>query len=129
MKRRALISLLISTATMAWADGPQVVAAHAEKSGMGWRISVTLSHPDTGWDHYAQGWEIVDATGRVLGTRELMHPHVTEQPFTRSLNAVILPDGVREIYIRTKCSVEGWTAPLYRLTLSPMGTEEAASGD
>lgn len=118
----AVLLSTVSTVSIARADGPTIVDAKAEKSGMGWRISVTLAHPDSGWDHYADGWDVVDAAGRVLGTRELMHPHVTEQPFTRSLSAVILPDGVREVFIRARCSVDGWTSPDYKLTLSPMGS-------
>lgn len=47
-------------------------------------IHVTLSHPDTGWDHYANFWHVLDDKGNVLAERELVHPHVHEQPFTRS---------------------------------------------
>lgn len=88
---------------------------------MGWRFSVTISHPDSGWDHYADGWEVVDADGNVLGYRELMHPHKNEQPFTRSLNMVIVPDGVREVYVRARCSAEGWSGDPTPVTLSPGG--------
>ena len=47
-------------------------------------IDVTLRHADTGWDHYANRWEVIGPDGRVLATRVLYHPHVNEQPFTRS---------------------------------------------
>ncbi len=33
-----------------------------------------------------------------------MHPHVNEQPFTRSLSYVQIPDEVTEMIIRALCS-------------------------
>ena len=95
-------------AVPAVADSPVVKDVAMEKTGMGWRVSVTLSHPDTGWDHFADSWRIEDAEGKVLAVRKLMHPHVEEQPFTRSLSSVMLPDGTREIYVRAHCSKGGW---------------------
>ncbi len=86
---------------------------------MDWRLDVTLEHPDTGWDHYADGWEILDAGGNRLGYRELVHPHVNEQPFTRSLGNVMLPDGTREVFIRARCSVDGWASEMFRVELQP----------
>jgi len=52
-------------------------------------INATLKHEDTGWDHYANKWIVVDEAGNVLGVRVLAHPHVNEQPFTRSLRVEI----------------------------------------
>lgn len=108
--RQILLALSLLTALPAFADEPTIDKVTATKSGMGWRFDVTISHPDTGWDHFADGWEVVAADGTVLGFRQLMHPHVTEQPFTRSLNGVMVPDGVRKVFIRARCSVDGWTS-------------------
>ena len=69
----------------------------------------TLSHPDTGWDHYADGWRVELADGTVLGTRELAHPHVNEQPFARSAR-IMVPDGVTRVFIRARCNLDGWNA-------------------
>ena len=93
--------------------------AKVQKYGMNWRVDVTLRHEDTGWDHYADGWDVLDADGNVIGHRKLLHPHVDEQPFTRSLNNLVLPDGTREVYIRARCSKEGWASETYRVELSP----------
>jgi hypothetical protein len=101
------------------ADGPRIIGATAEKTGMGWRISVTLEHGDSGWDHYADGWEVLDKAGNRLGLRKLMHPHVDEQPFTRSLVSVMVPDGERQVVIRARCSQAGWASEDYMLTLKP----------
>lgn len=97
-------------ATPVWADPPQVQSVALSKDGMGWVVSVTLLHPDEGWDHYADAWQILDKDGTVLATRELMHPHVKEQPFTRSLRDVTWPDGTRAIQVRARCSKDGWSS-------------------
>lgn len=101
--KRLMILLLLGSGGPALADPPTVVASRVDGS----RVSVTLSHPDTGWDHYADGWRIEDQNGTVLGTRELLHPHVNEQPFERSLGGLDLPDG--PLFVRAKCSVDGWS--------------------
>ncbi|MGY9045875.1 hypothetical protein P775_01735 [Puniceibacterium antarcticum] len=112
----AVYALLVAPAM---ADEPEIVSAMADKVGMGWRISVTLRHADTGWDHYADGWQIEDSAGHVITSRELLHPHLQEQPFTRSVSSVVVPDGVRELFVRAHCSVDGWGKDVYRIELSP----------
>ena len=72
------------------------------------RFTVTLEHADSGWDHYADKWEILSPAGENLGTRVLLHPHVTEQPFTRSLGNVRIPDGVEKVRIRGHDSIHGF---------------------
>lgn len=101
------------------ADAPEVKDASVEKVGMVWNVHVTVLHGDTGWDHYADGWEVLDASGARLGYRELMHPHVNEQPFTRSLSGIVIPDGTREIFVRPHCSVDGWAGETFRIELTP----------
>lgn len=113
-----LFSLFFATPA-ALAGGPEVVDVSVSKAGMVWNISVTLRHDDEGWDHYADGWEVLDARGERLGYRKLMHPHVDEQPFTRSLRGVVIPDGTREIFIRTHCSEHGWDSKVTRVELKP----------
>ncbi|BBU58999.1 hypothetical protein KU6B_52640 [Mameliella alba] len=97
-------------AAPALADPPQIDRVEAGRGGDNWRFSVTLSHLDTGWDHYADGWRVELPDGTVLGTRELLHPHVNEQPFTRSQSGIVLPEGTARVMIRAKCSVDGWSA-------------------
>lgn len=97
------LPLLLFAATPAFAEAPVVEAV----TYSGGSFSVTLSHPDSGWDHYADGWRIELADGTILGTRVLAHPHVNEQPFTRS-DQIMVPDGVDEVCVRTSDNVEGW---------------------
>lgn len=113
----SLTATLCLCAGIATAEAPVIVDAEAQRSGMGWRFIVTVKHNDTGWDHYADGWEVLSDDGEVLGFRELMHPHVNEQPFTRSLGDVTVPDGTRFVYIRAKCSVDGWTGEKVKVDL------------
>lgn len=97
-----LLALLCLLPTPLLADIPTVEAAWLE----GRTVHVTLSHPDTGWDHYADGWEVLDANGTRLGLRVLAHPHVEEQPFTRSLTLDAAPTS--PLTVRARCIVDGW---------------------
>ncbi|MBY6046118.1 hypothetical protein [Vannielia litorea] len=112
--RWLIFTLLALPAT---ADPAKVEAVKAAPSGGAWRFEVTLSHGDTGWDDYANGWRVTNETGRVLGTRELLHPHVDEQPFTRSLSGVKIPQGVKRVWIETSTLPEGWGGPRVQVDL------------
>ncbi|MEM7240557.1 MAG: hypothetical protein AAF429_00070 [Pseudomonadota bacterium] len=94
-------------ASAAFAGPPTVLKATAEQQGETWRFSVTLTHEDEGWDHYADGWGVYDADGNELGYRVLAHPHVNEMPFTRSLSGVQIPDGLAQVIIKPRDSVHG----------------------
>lgn len=119
MRHVPLLAVLTAFALPALADQPEVIAVKAEKVGMVWNFHVTLAHPDVGWDHYADGWEVLDARGNRLGYRELLHPHVTEQPFTRALSGIAIADGTREVFIRARCSQDGWSDARTRVALDP----------
>jgi len=71
-------------------------------------FDVTVSHGDEGWKHYANSWDIVGPDGVILATRVLYHPHVNEQPFTRSLSGVKIPEGIGTVTIRAHDLVHGY---------------------
>ena len=71
-------------------------------------FEVSVRSADTGWDKYADAWEVRGADGVILATRELVHPHETEQPFTRSLNGVDIPDSLSNITVIARDSVLGF---------------------
>jgi hypothetical protein len=80
-----------------------------------WTFHVTVSHPDTGWEDYADGWDVVTPEGEVLKpdpnapfTRLLLHPHENEQPFTRSQSRIVIPPGVVEVRVRAHDLVHGF---------------------
>jgi hypothetical protein len=101
----------------AFAGEADAISAKASKGGGGWRFDVTVKHADTGWDHYADAWRVVGPDGTVYGTRTLYHPHVNEQPFTRSLSGVVIPSGVTEVTVEAHDSVHGWGGAKTTVTL------------
>jgi len=105
---RIAVVLTLLTSMPALADPAEVLDITARASGDTWRFDVTIAHPDTGWDDYANGWRVELEDGTILGTRILHHPHVNEQPFTRSLSGVEIPAGVDQVMIRASTNVEGW---------------------
>ena len=83
------------------------------------RFSVTVVHRDEGWDHFADRWEVVAPDGRILATRTLYHPHVTEQPFTRGLDGVQIPVDIDRVEIRSHCSVHAYGGKSVSVSLPP----------
>jgi len=80
-----------------------------------WTFHVTVRHQDTGWEDYADGWDVVDPEGNVLKinpddpfTRLLLHPHENEQPFTRSQSGIPIPAGVSQVSVRAHDLVDGY---------------------
>lgn len=117
MKHFAWLLILLPSA--AAADPAKVEGSNFRASGDTWTVSVTLSHGDTGWDDYADGWRIEDADGTILGERPLAHPHVNEQPFTRSTSGVAIPQGTKTVFIRTRTNVEGWAENTTEVAVKP----------
>lgn len=116
----AVLATLLASATMA--GEADVKDATAVKRGDSWTFTVTVAHADTGWDHYADRWDVVAPDGTVLGSRTLYHPHVGEQPFTRSLSGVVIPPEVTKIVIRAHDKVHGLGGEEFTLTLPSGGS-------
>lgn len=110
-----LIGLLLGTP--AHADEGDVEATKITRKGMGWRVEVTVRHPDSGWDHYINYWIVETHAGDEIARRKLLHPHVNEQPFTRSLTSLTVPDGVHKVYIRLHCKRDGLSKTRYMVKL------------
>ena len=85
-------------------------------------FDVTVKHSDEGWDHFADAWDILAPDGKVLATRTLHHPHVNEQPFTRSLSNVKIPNSVKIVYIRAHDSVHGYGTVMIEVDLRNLKT-------
>ena len=80
-----------------------------------WTFHVTVQHPDTGWEDYADGWDVLTPDGEVLKpdpdspfTRLLLHPHENEQPFTRSQSSIAVPPDVAQVRVRAHDLVDGF---------------------
>jgi len=107
--RAVLVLMLAVFPLSALAGEADVVGVEVAKEGEArFRFDVTVRHADEGWDHYANRWEVRGPDGATLGVRELAHPHVNEQPFTRSLSGVEIPANVAEVSVRARDSVHGY---------------------
>jgi len=71
------------------------------------RFSVRVRHRDKGWNHYVDRWEVLSLDREILATRVLAHPHVDEQPFTRSLTVEIAPEH-KSVIFRAHDSEHGY---------------------
>lgn len=102
----AALLLVAAEATAGTAD---VVAVDiAAEAGGSYRVSVTIRSEETGWDKYADRWEVLGPDGEILAIRILHHPHVEEQPFTRSLGGVEVPAGIDQVTLRAHDSLDGY---------------------
>ncbi|MBA5776748.1 hypothetical protein H2509_06355 [Stappia sp. F7233] len=102
-------SLLLSSGVSAHAGEADVIQVRSTQASDGtWRFDVTVRHADDGWAHYADSFEILAPDKSVLGTRVLLHPHVTEQPFTRSIDGVVIPRDIRQVIVRAHDKVHGY---------------------
>lgn len=88
-----------------------------------WRFDVTLKHDDKGWDHYANEWQILTPDNKILGTRTLYHPHVNEQPFTRSLNGIKIPSDIKTVRVIAKDTVHGLSTKVIEINLKTQETK------
>jgi hypothetical protein len=108
MRAMAILAVIL-VPSEALAGEADVVDVEVTKQGDGrFRFDVTVRHADEGWDHYADRWEVRGPDGAALGVRELAHPHVNEQPFTRSLSGVEIPADVSEVSVRARDSVHSY---------------------
>ena len=89
IRRAGVLALLMFIQGAVFATGgADVLDVKARQTApQTWHFSVTIAHPDTGWDHYVDGWDVVLPDGSVVKpaageqfTRTLVHPHVDEQP-------------------------------------------------
>jgi hypothetical protein len=93
-----------------------VLFVSATETAVGlWTFSVEVAHPDTGWEDYADGWDVVLPDGTVAETnpddpftRLLLHPHENEQPFTRSQSNIPIPPEVTTVTVRAHDLVDGF---------------------
>lgn len=121
MLRRTRISMIVAVLTTGGAalagEADVIDVTATEENGGTWRFDVTVRHADEGWDHYADRWDVLSPDGEVLGTRKLLHPHESEQPFTRSLTGVEIPEDMAEVEIRAHDSVHELGGETMRVTL------------
>lgn len=112
-----LATLLLFTSTCVMAGEADVVDGAITALGDGkYRIDATVLHEDSGWDHYVDRWDVLAVDGRILGSRQLAHPHENEQPFTRSLT-LSLPEGISVVMLQAHDSVHGLGGKIFELAI------------
>lgn len=111
--------ILACAALPAIAGEADVVAANAMRAADGtWTFTVTIRSHDKGINYYCDRFEVISPAGGVLGVRELDHPHVNEQPFTRELAGVKVPPGIGHgVLIRAHHNVAGYTGSTVKIRL------------
>jgi len=98
------------------AANADVLFVSATETAVGlWTFAVELLHPDTGWEDYADGWDVLLPDGTVAKTspddpftRLLLHPHENEQPFTRSQSGIPIPPEITTVTVRAHDLVDGF---------------------
>ncbi len=113
-----IILFLVFWGPSSFAGEADVIEVKVSRSGKNsYNFTVTVLHKDTGWKHYANKWDIIDEKGIVSGTRVLLHPHVEEQPFTRSLSGVEIPDNLKALNVRAYDSVHEYGGKVVSIKL------------
>lgn len=118
MARSLLLAAAIAIVFDALAGEADVIDVKVRKSAP--RVcdfDVTVRSVDKGWTYYADAFEVLAPDGRVLGRRELLHPHESEQPFTRELHGVKIPPGVDEVIVRARHKPKGYDGTTKKVKL------------
>jgi hypothetical protein len=103
------IAIAWTCALPAAAGEADVVGVEVRRSAPGvYDFDVTIRSVDRGWDYYADAFEVLTVDGRVLGRRELLHPHETEQPFTRDLRGVRIGPEIAQVLVRARHKPRGY---------------------
>lgn len=87
---------------------PDVVEATLTREGDAWALAATVSSPYDSAERYADAFRARTRDGEVLGVRDLTHPHADEQPFTRTLTDLAIPDDVDVLIVEGRDLVNGW---------------------
>jgi hypothetical protein len=88
---------------------PDVIAVKVKVAAPGvFDFDVTVSSPYDTPARYADGFRVSNTEGKVLGERKLLHDHQTEQPFTRDLYSVKIPDGIAKVVVQARDQKYGY---------------------
>lgn len=117
---QVFIIMSVFFANSVFASDIEIVKVVLTKHTGTWRADVTLDHADTGWKHYADAWRLVDEKGNEIGKRTLYHPHVNEQPFTRSLSSFQIPKNIKILFVEAHDLNRGWSKTRVKVNMSKL---------
>ncbi len=88
---------------------PDIVGVKVRAQGPGlFDFDVTVSSPYDTPRRYADAFRVLGKDGKVYGERILFHDHAGEQPFTRDLYGVKIPEGVHSVVIQGRDREHGY---------------------
>ncbi len=112
------VQLLADTSTeTADQKYPTILDISVKYSGSTYSFTVTISSTYDTPERYADGFRVLDAEGQELGLRVLWHDHASEQPFSRSLTDVKIPNGVKVVFVEARDKSYGWSGLLEEVML------------
>lgn len=88
-------------------------------------FAVTVSSPYDTPERYADAWRVLAPDGAVLGERELLHDHADEQPFTRILRDVRIPEHVTHVTVQGRDKVYGYGGTTMTVPVPGRAEEDA----
>ena len=104
------LALFVSRGAHAGASpDARITNVHASGSSGSYTFDVTIASNDTGCNHYADWWEVVDESGALMYRRVLLHDHADEQPFTRDGGPVPITVG-QTVTVRAHMNTSGYSA-------------------
>ncbi len=82
---------------------PDVLSAKVTARGNDvFDFNVTVSSKYDTAQRYADAFRVTGKNGVVYGERVLLHDHADEQPFTRELDGVKIPAGVKSVTVQAR---------------------------
>ncbi len=122
IRRQKAAALLAPSDPKGNADVTFVKATHTGDDK--WTFEVTANHPDVGWSDFMDGWDVVLPDGKKIllapkdkFTRVLAHPHVNQQPVTRTQANIPIPPGTKTVTVRAHDLADGYGGKVIKLKL------------
>ena len=114
----AMLACTGLAAVGARAGEADVIDVKVRRSAAGaYDFDVTIRSVDKGWNYYADAFEVLAQDGTVLGRRVLLHPHETEQPFTRDLYGVRISPVIERVTVRARHKPKGYDGRPFSVAL------------
>ena len=124
--RRVFLLAMVSAGCAAYAQSaacaeqrfPDVVAVKVRASAPNvFDFDVTVSSSYDTPERYADGFRVYTQSGEVFGERKLLHDHRDEQPFTRDLYSVKIPQAVKKVLVQARDQMHGYGGKVVEVTL------------
>jgi hypothetical protein len=97
---------------------PNVIAVKVRvQSPHVYDFDVTISSRYDSPARYADGFRVMSVKGVFYGERILLHDHASEQPFTRDLYNVKIPQGVETVLVQARDKIYGYGGKSVRVNL------------